>query len=425
MNLEPVTPPPLTRAVIATRPNELDQTSRLPVVLTTADWYLPGFRAGGPVKTLANITTMLAGEFRFRIITRHHDLGVEERYPLEPECWQRVESAEVYYVRGNGGRWRKLRMLLNQRDYDVLYLNSVFSALFSVPAMVLRRLGLVRRVPVVVAARGELAPGCLSIKPRRKAAYLALSRLVGLFDEVIWQASGEHEAADIRGQFERPNRSAVRVFVAPDPVLPLPSGVAPPARPAREGRSLAVAFVSRICRVKNLDGALQVLRGVSRPINLDVYGPVEDAAYWRECQTLTADLPAHVRVRMHGSVDPHSVTDVFASHDLLLLPTLGENFGHVIFEALSAGCPVLISDRTPWRDLARQQAGWDLPLDDLAQFTTALEDYAAMTDAEAANWSAGARAMAQRAAAGASAIAPTRRLFQAALDEGCAQRRCR
>lgn len=415
-------PPRLDMPAVATKQSVSDQTARLPVILTTLDWYLPGFRAGGPIKTLANITTMLAGEFRFRIITRHYDLGAEESYPFAPERWQYVESAEVFYVRRGAFGLRKLRALLNQRDYDVLYLNSVFSALFSVPALVLRRLGLVRRVPVVVATRGELAPGCLTIKPRRKAAYLALSRLVGLFDEAIWQASGEHEAADIRRQFERPGRSAVRVFVAPDPVLPPPSGVAPSARPARIGRSLAVAFFSRICRVKNLDGALQVLRGVSRPIDLNVYGPVEDAAYWRECQALADDLPAHVRVRMHGSVDPHSVTDVFASHDLLLLPTFGENFGHVIFEALSAGCPVLISDRTPWRDLARQQAGWDLPLDDLNRFTATLEEYAAMSDAEAAHWSAGARAMAQRAAAGVSAIAATRRLFQAALDAGCVQR---
>jgi glycosyltransferase involved in cell wall biosynthesis len=46
----------------------------------------------------------------------------------------------------------------------------------------------------------------------------------------------------------------------------------------------------------------------------------------------------------------------------LLLPTAGESFGYVIFEALAAGCPVLISDRTPWRDLDRSGVGWDLPL---------------------------------------------------------------
>ena len=44
-------------------------------------------------------------------------------------------------------------------------------------------------------------------------------------------------------------------------------------------------------------------------------------------------------------------------------PTLGENYGHVIYEALDSGCPVLISDQTPWRGLSEVGAGWDLPLD--------------------------------------------------------------
>jgi glycosyltransferase involved in cell wall biosynthesis len=45
------------------------------------------------------------------------------------------------------------------------------------------------------------------------------------------------------------------------------------------------------------------------------------------------------------------------------LPTLNENFGHAIVEALGAGCPVLISDQTAWRHLEQSGGGWDVPLD--------------------------------------------------------------
>ena len=51
-----------------------------------------------------------------------------------------------------------------------------------------------------------------------------------------------------------------------------------------------------------------------------------------------------------------------AANDLFFLPTRGENFGHVIAEALSVGTPVLISDQTPWRKLAAVGLGHDLPL---------------------------------------------------------------
>jgi glycosyltransferase involved in cell wall biosynthesis len=74
-----------------------------------------------------------------------------------------------------------------------------------------------------------------------------------------------------------------------------------------------------------------------------------------------------------------------------LLPSRGENFGHVIAEALAAGCPTVISDRTPWRALRESRAGWDLPLDDLAGFHRAIETLVQMDANEHREWSDGAR----------------------------------
>ncbi len=46
------------------------------------------------------------------------------------------------------------------------------------------------------------------------------------------------------------------------------------------------------------------------------------------------------------------------------MPTLGENFGHIFLESLAAGCPLIISDRTPWLNLEERNIGWDLSLDE-------------------------------------------------------------
>jgi glycosyltransferase involved in cell wall biosynthesis len=35
----------------------------------------------------------------------------------------------------------------------------------------------------------------------------------------------------------------------------------------------------------------------------------------------------------------------------------------MIVEAWAAGCPVLVSDQTPWRQLTAQGLGWDVPLE--------------------------------------------------------------
>ena len=72
-------------------------------------------------------------------------------------------------------------------------------------------------------------------------------------------------------------------------------------------------------------------------------------------------------------VEHARVNEVFAEHDLFLFPTLGENFGHVICEALIAGCPVLLSDQTPWRNLEEAGVGWDIPLGENGRFQTAVQ----------------------------------------------------
>ncbi len=65
-------------------------------------------------------------------------------------------------------------------------------------------------------------------------------------------------------------------------------------------------------------------------------------------------------------------------HDLFFLPTLGENFGHVISESLSSGTPVLISDTTPWRNLRAKGIGENLPLAEPGAFAEFIESVAAM-----------------------------------------------
>ena len=65
------------------------------------------------------------------------------------------------------------------------------------------------------------------------------------------------------------------------------------------------------------------------------------------------------------------MSESLAKNDLFFFPAHGENYGHVIAEAMAAGCPVLISDQTAWRNLEEKGAGWDLPLDAPGRFRAA------------------------------------------------------
>jgi glycosyltransferase involved in cell wall biosynthesis len=237
--------------------------------------------------------------------------------------------------------------VLRERAHDVLYLNSVFST-FTRRILTLRRLGQLDARPVVVAPRGELSPGPLAMKRGKKRAYLAAARAAGLFRGVTWQATSEMERGEIVDAFP-----GARVEVVPNPTAP-GADVSPPEKAPGSARFV---FLSRISEKKNLFDAVRAMEGASGDVVLDVYGNIEDAEYWERCRRAADDLPAGVRVEYGGKLPFEAVDETLARYHFFILPTRGENFGHAVVEAMRAGLPVLISDRTPWRGLEAAKAG--------------------------------------------------------------------
>lgn len=357
-------------------------------VLCFASWYLPGFRAGGPVRSLMRLCEWLQDDFEFHIVTRNCDLGHPEPYADKlPDVWYLTGSAQVTYL--PTPHWSPGRLRRIVRDYrpDLLYFHSFLDPSLVAMPLTLRRLGLIdRHIPALVAPRGEFSPGALGLKKTRKVAWIRLVQLVGLYSDVTWQATDENEAALIRSQWG----AQVRILIAPN--LPPKVDVNDePVRRVKSAGALRLVFLSRISPMKNLEEVLASLASVRHPVSLDIYGTQEDGAYWVKCEQQISRLPPNVAVRYRGVVLPENVIPVLADHDVFILPTLGENFGHVILEALLAGCPLLISDRTPWRDLAAQGIGFDLPLGQPAAFGEAIERFAAMDNSEFSAWSRKAR----------------------------------
>jgi glycosyltransferase involved in cell wall biosynthesis len=382
-------------------------------VLVVHAHYLPGYKAGGPIRSLANMVDRLGDEFLFRVLTSDRDLLDSSPYPgIESDSWHAVGKAQVWYLSRRSASLGHLYRSLRAINADVLYLNSVFSPVFTIQLLMLRRVGLLGAVPFVLQPRGELCPGALAIKARKKRAYLSLARSSGLYDDILWHASTEYEASDIRREFG----SHARVVIAPN----LPGRTEPPsaARPRREktAGALKIAFLSRISRKKNLHGALRLLHGLHGAVRFNIYGPIEDEEYWAECQRLIGQLPPNVQVCYHGAVPPDQVGPALSESHLFFLPTLGENYGHVILEALAAGCPVLLSDLTPWRDLEQRGVGWDLPLSQPDRFKSVLQQCVDMTADAYSACEQRVREYAGERAEGQGVLDRYRALFQGAVD---------
>lgn len=305
-------------------------------VLVSAPLFPPAFRGGGPIRTLAALVATAPHDVAVAVVCGDRDLGAPEPLPVPHHAWLPQGRARVRYV----DRRRPdavLRALASAPPPDVVYVNGLFDPVFSMLVRVWARR---RGLPVLLAPRGELAPAALAIRGGRKRAFLRVAATSGLDAGVVWHASSPREEADIRAAV---GDDATVVVREDDHALPRHA-----TRSASPPGPLRLVFVSRLVPNKGLEVLLTALALVDEAWTLAVHGVDEDVDHAERCRAL-ADAPGlRGRVTFHGPLEPHAVRDAFAEHDLFAFPTAFENFGHVVAEALSVGCPVLAPDTTPW-----------------------------------------------------------------------------
>lgn len=369
--------------------NDSHATGKLRV-LVFIDWFLPGYKAGGPIRSVASLMTYLKDEAEFHVITTDRDLGDDQPYRgIASDTWTQLEShVKVYYCSPSNRSYSKLLAVARQVECDVVYLNSFFSRNFSIYPLLFRKRGRIKK-PFVLAPRGMLGKGALGLKRGKKRSFLLVAKMMGLHKGITWHSTSAPETAEIKAVAGR----GARIVLAPN----FPSVVRAGANTvAKTPGALRLFFLSRIAKKKNLAFALQVLSRVRSRVNFDIYGPLEEQGYWDECKKLIAELPANVTASYKGDLPYVKVAETLVNYHCHFLPTLNENFGHVIFESLSAGCPVLISDQTPWKNLAKQKAGKELPLSKADAFVDEIERMAAMDQASFREMQDGAKAVAEK-----------------------------
>jgi glycosyltransferase involved in cell wall biosynthesis len=333
-------------------------------VLIVISHYLPGYLVGGPVRSVEGLVAHLGGELEIFIVTSDRDTGDTEPYAgIQTGQWVSRGQAQVMYIPAPELTLRRIRGVLSEVRPAVMHLNSLFSLRYTIlPLLAVRRN---EPLTVVIAPRGSLDPGALSFKGLKKRLFLFLLRLSRLAKSVRWQATSLDEQREVTEHFGHGE-----IVLAPN--------FAPLAAPGnrvigKEPRVLRMIFLSRIVEKKNLLFAVERLANVEGSIDLTVAGPVEDEHYWQRCLVALSALP-HVRVYAIGAVEPDRVPQVLAEHHVLILPTLGENFGHVILEALGAGVAVLVSDRTPWDGLEALGAGRVIDLASRREWERAVQE---------------------------------------------------
>lgn len=335
--------------------------------------YLPGYKDGGPVRSIKNLTDFLGKEYNFKILTCDRDHGDTEAYPdIKVNGWNRVGNADVYYVPPKGFSQKLIVKLAGH--VDLVYICGCFND-YAINTLIANRFGKIK-VPVIVAAMGLFSPGSLQIKSLKKKTFIKTFNILGLFNRVYWSATSEMEVTDILNVVKTDIK---KIMIAED----LPRAVQnEKVIKNKKAGNLKVVFISRFSPKKNLLQAIKILQQGKSKIEFTLYGPDEDKDYWAKCQQELNKLPDNVKWEWKGNLDSEKVVETLKNQEVFLFPTRGENFGHVIQEALSAGCPCIISDQTPWQDFEKHGVGYVLPLGDDKPFVEAIEKYAAMGQEE-------------------------------------------
>ena len=364
-----------------------------PRVLVICQYYLPGFGGGGGMWTIRNLIERLSDCFEFYVLTSDWD-GPSKPLPdsVVRDSWTTLGPARVYYTAKGFISTRTLHTVIEEANPDAIYLNSVFAGLTR-KYLAARRRRAVRRIPTLLSPCGELSAGALSHKKGKKRSYLAMARLLGLFEDVVWRATTDAEVPEIENAIGR----ELDIQVAPD--LP-PSDIVPDLafgdKPEKTAGSVRLIFASRIAPKKNLKFLLEELSRISlNGIRLAIVGEVEDRDYWRSCESRIDELSEQIEIQVLGGVSNEELLELMKGSHFFVLPTLNENFGYVFLEALAAGCPLIISENTIWSDVARRNAGFVILLSDEKGWQDALASALAMDQEAYRSMSLAARAMAE------------------------------
>lgn len=337
-------------------------------VLIVIGAYLPGYRSGGPQRTIENVCEYYAEQCDIFIITKNHDYADNTPYEIPIDKWISKYGVNIMYLKDRDFSYSLFKNYYTQ--FDIIYTCGLF-AKSTYRFMLINRF-FHKDIDFYVAPMGVFSEGALSSKPLKKNLFLRAFSVLGVFHNIIWSFTSMKEKKEAEKVIGEKNIN--NYIIAEDLPKKYEWEENSQRVQASERGKLKIVFLSRIVEKKNTLKCIEILdHEFGGEIVFDIYGNIEDQSYWNSCKEALKKLPQNISVRYCGEIIPDEVVETFLKYDCFLFPTKGENFGHVVYEALSAGCIPIISDKTPWTELGDQKCGNVVELNNTDGFRAAID----------------------------------------------------
>lgn len=356
-------------------------------ILILYDYFDPAYKAGGPIRSLANLVQLMEDKADFHILTTSHDHDGTKLEVTSDQWIPYGKSSHVMYLSHEKKSLFSMKRIIAELSPDIVYINGIFSPAFVVsPLLWLRGLS---KTDVIIAPRGMLQAGALQIKALKKKLYLkTLKYLLRMQSSLIWHATDEQEVTDITNFMKA--SSIKKVGNVPKFHESITLGL-----PKKQ--NCKFVSISLLTTKKNHISFLQALAQIStrQEVVYHIYGPISNSNYFDKINQEISKMPSNIKVEYLGTIHPENVAKTLLNYDFYVLTSFGENFGHSIYEAFNSGIPVIISDQTPWRNLHQKKAGWDVDLQAPEALKNVINEAIEMDDLCYQKLQKGARKMAE------------------------------
>jgi len=326
-------------------------------VLHVTPYFAPAFRYGGPPRSILGLCqALMEAGVEIEVFTTTANgpqplapapegteyEGVRVRY--FPLAWPRR------YWRASGLAAAIERALPSA---DLVHVHGLWNMTGSAAVARARSAGR----PYVVSPRGMLQPAAMRRHRVLKTAAYWASERAHLSGAAFLHATSHLE----QQQIAKYGRSVVTIA----------NGVAPVAVSAdvlegvRERSRIdagdeVVLCLGRLHPIKRLDllaAAFDIVHRARPRARLVIAGPDEDGYRARVEPLFT---PVAAATRWLGAVDRETVAALFAASRTLVQCSDSESFGMSVAEALAAGLPVVVTNETPWPQVAALELGYSV-----------------------------------------------------------------
>ncbi len=337
------------------------------------DYVTPAYKAGGPTQSIYNLITNLA-TYPLQVLATNKDLD-GSTIDVSADKWLHFEDTQTKVWYASETSLPLVKEMV--KEVSVLFINSIFSHHFNYVSLIRSK---AKRI--IVSPRGMLDAGSLSQKSWKKKIYLTYWKLLGIHKRCEWHATNEQEKNNIQQVFGTQSK----VWVVPNFPRCLPHQAV-----SKKPQQLKLITVALISPMKNHLLVLKALSIFTIPISYDIYGPIKDKDYWQACQEVIAGLPSNITVSYKGELPPHLLEEALQSVQVCIQPSKSENFGHSLFEAMTAGKPIITSHHTPWNQLSDNRAGVNVDIQNTTEIEQAIRFFAAMDESEWQLWNESCR----------------------------------